>query len=295
MILSRVCAWAWRQSWLPHRRARKIYKHLCPANPSHPFRVDFYGDTYEGDCRNRIDREVFFHGAFEKPVIHLLRDELRASKHGTFIDIGANVGHHSLYLAKYAKRIHAFEPYAKVRDQAERLFKLNHCDQIVLHPIGLSDDRAELTFYEPPENNLGKGTFDSKLHPNQGQQQVLSVEVGDTYFRDNDIQDIDVIKIDVEGFEQQVLKGLRDTLTRERPVVLFECSKSVSCPINSEAELVALFPDNYQFYTFKRGNRWQHARNKRRGDYELVPFSMDAFMSNNKLAQCNIIAKPATT
>jgi hypothetical protein len=85
----------------------------CFGSGEFDFVADINGARYEGNTGNYIDRHILFYGAFEKPILYFLRDTMKSvySNQGTLLDIGANTGQHSLFVSRYAKEIHAFEPY----------------------------------------------------------------------------------------------------------------------------------------------------------------------------------------
>ena len=71
------------------------------------------------------------------------------------------------------------------------------------------------------------------------------------------LQRIDLIKIDVEGFEISVLRGLPETLRRHRPLVMLELSEEARRSLPSMAALMALFPAGYQAeVVHSRAARW---------------------------------------
>jgi len=138
-------------------------KHIssCYVDGDFDFSADLFGLSYEGNTSNYIDNQIFFHGAYEKPVLFLLRDVMsnHSSGKGVFLDIGANTGQHSLFMSRYASQIHAFEPYPPVLERFRKLVEKNRLKNIVIHPVGLGNDNSKLPFYRPPDNNLGTGSF----------------------------------------------------------------------------------------------------------------------------------------
>jgi len=133
------------------------------------------------------------------------------------IDVGANKGVWSYMLAKQCREVHAFEPNPKMFDV------LKQCagDKIKTHQIALSNESKKAKLLVP----LG-----SKGYSNQGAS-LSSVKVSGDHksvsvvacrLDDMDLGDIGFIKIDVEGFELEVLEGARETLARCRPNLIIE-------------------------------------------------------------------------
>ena len=75
----------------------------------------------------------------------------------------------------------------------------------------------------------------------------------------------DIIKADVEGYEKFVLEGLKETLKRDRPLLVIELSSSTRESLGSAEAFAALFPEDYHFYYFSSGNYDT-------GNYRLAPF-----------------------
>ena len=136
---------------------------------------------------------------------------------GTFVDIGANIGNHSLYFALIlgAGRIIPFEPNPLCYRLLIQNVLVNRClDRFDLGRlgIGLGDRQADGFGMEERAHNLGAAA----LLPGQG---VISVHRADEMLRDTDP---DLIKIDVEGMELAVLDGLSGLLARRRPKLFVE-------------------------------------------------------------------------
>lgn len=148
------------------------------------------------------------------------RDELRLfQRHfpgGTFVDVGTNIGNHAIFAAKglRAERVVCFEPNPEALRLLRLNLRLNGCgDKVVVHPAGLSDrpGRGLLSGYR---NNLGSARF--RLTDGADGFPIL---VGDDVLADERPA---FIKIDTEGFELQVLRGLERTIHRCRPVLFVE-------------------------------------------------------------------------
>lgn len=138
---------------------------------------------------------------------------------GVAIDIGANEGYWSLQLARYAKHVHAFEPNPICQAQLRRVLP----GSVTLHPEALSDSSGTKKLRFDP-NNTGIGTIETcnPLSDNVGIKQIESKDVTTTCLDDFGLNNVALIKIDVEGHEESVLRGAAATIRRNRPAVICE-------------------------------------------------------------------------
>ncbi len=186
-----------------------------------------------------------------------MRDYVRARNNpdAVFLDVGANTGQHSLFMSRHVKRVHAFEPFPPVADRFRQMIQRNGFSNIILHEVGLGNEEASVPFFAPPDDNLGGGTFLAE-HANacaNGRVRPATnfrVVVGDKLLEQNQVSSIELVKIDVEGYEEYVLIGLSSTLARDRPVVVVEVSPPPSGTIASLDQLKKLLPGGYRFLHF---------------------------------------------
>ena len=260
-----------------------LYRQLRRSGktPDYAFSKDFYGLKYKGNLNNNIDANVFFYGAFEKPLLFFLRDTLNALKTETpkaiFMDIGANVGHHSIFLSKFASLVLAFEPYPKVNIQFKQQIAHNNISNIQIFETGLSDRRETLNYYAPTGNNEGIGSFDeSSIGKGNTSYGKLELQEGDQVIASDSWKNIKLIKIDVEGFEKKVIKGLTRTIEEERPVIVCEITYGQQLSFVSIEELSSYLPQNYEILTFNT-RKLDGSKDKRKGSlakrsgfYELI-------------------------
>ncbi|KAF2333103.1 FkbM family methyltransferase [Flavobacterium daemonense] len=158
-----------------------------------------------------------FHSILQEPneslfLLHYLSSE------DHFLDVGANVGHYSLIAAsKTGANVIAIEPVPQTFKRLQQNIKLNNLqDKVILHNIGLSDSDGVLFFTE------GLNTTNRVSSSQSG------IEVGvkslDNLFCNNELN---LIKIDVEGYEWFVLKGGIKTLNKkETNVIIIELNDS---------------------------------------------------------------------
>jgi FkbM family methyltransferase len=156
----------------------------------------------------------FWRGEPEVRVLRYLADRDRNS-----LDVGAHKGVYSYFLARCSRHVYAFEPNPK----NFAVLRRNLGRRVTVSPLALSN-RSGPAFLRVPRRPGG--------YSNQGAS-LSSVKVADaddyrelrvqaSRIDDLDIPDIGFIKIDVEGFEAEVLEGAAQTLARDRPVLLVE-------------------------------------------------------------------------
>ena len=143
-------------------------------------------------------------------------------KGGVFADIGANVGNHTLFAAKFlgASKVIPFEPNPKAFDLLVQNVLVNGLGDVVdisMIGVGVSDEQTGGFAMQDRDRNLGgakmlEGSGDLEVHRGD----ALLAEVTP-----------DFIKIDVEGMEMKVLAGLSGVLERCRPVMMVEVDNEV--------------------------------------------------------------------
>jgi FkbM family methyltransferase len=152
-------------------------------------------------------------GAPEFRLLPLLVDRRRNA-----VDIGANKGTYAYALARLAKHVWAFEPNPKMFDILER----GAASNVTASMVALAD-RPGLADLRIPR--MRKGGFSNQggsLSATKIAENYRTVTVATRRLDDLALQDIGFIKIDVEGFEQEVLAGARETIRQSRPVMLIE-------------------------------------------------------------------------
>ena len=261
----------------------------CYNSAPFAFVAKIDGIEYEGNTGNLIDSGIFFRGAWEKPNLFLMRDFMRSiySGQGTFIDIGANTGQHSLVISRYAKEVHAFEPWEPVLKRFRRMVERNRIKNIAIHAYGLGNDNSKKPFFEPTDHNLGTGSFVDGFLPTNAPAGNLEIQIGDAAFTKERIGSVSVIKMDIEGYEGPALQGLQKTLKQYRPIIVFEITTDPKSPVSikSTEELLALFPEHYEFLVIsERSDDFT-------GDYFLE--TIDGLLRFDRREQHDLVAYPS--
>lgn len=136
------------------------------------------------------------------------------------LDVGANVGIFSCDFAARFDEVVAFEPVPRVRE----CLVLNVPENVQVEPVAIADSEGVLKMY-PTVLNCGASFISN--HP-----EVMTPEVTDRAERQIEVQvrtidsyefgDVDLIKLDIQGAEYLALLGAKETILRNRPVVLVE-------------------------------------------------------------------------
>lgn len=203
------------------------------------------GDQIYLDLREKMCFGIFFHGSqpHEAGTETLLKGLL--NKGDVFVDIGANLGYYTRIGSKIVGSegaVLAFEPMPA----AIRLLKMNVADlsNVTIFPIALSERKGEATFYVRKHGNL------SSLAPDPLSGTVrVDVSLLDEVLWNYD--KVDFIKIDVEGFEKEVLLGAKKTLSVHHPIVYFELEQCFATERDFSLSTFELF-----FREFNYTLRW---------------------------------------
>ena len=143
------------------------------------------------------------------------------------IDIGAYKGVYSFLLAKYSKKVYAFEPNPKSFNILKKSVRKN----VKAFPFAISD-KSGISFLKIPKgkkgySNQGGSLRNVKLDKNFGKIKVETKKIDDLK-----LKNIGFIKIDAEGVELKVLKGAKKLITKYKPTLLIEIEERyISEPI----------------------------------------------------------------
>ena len=167
-----------------------------------------------------IANQIQINGVYEREELIALFEFLGPFKdkfaQGTALDVGANIGNHTRYFSDFFSKVHAFEP---VKDTFQVLqFNTQKISCIDIHNIalGVVDKKARI--------------FSSNL--NIGGARILREESNDNFSEEVQVKKLDTLeldlsalkfmKIDVEGFEFEVLSGALKVITGQHPVITIE-------------------------------------------------------------------------
>jgi FkbM family methyltransferase len=146
-----------------------------------------------------------------------------------FVDVGANYGLYSILGALWNPnlRVVAFEPLTPIYECLRKNIAINHLeDRITCENLALSNRSGSATFYLPPSEGKdleSTGTLAQNSWQVRQRAQPLQVDAVrlDDYESSHPMR-VDLIKIDVEDFEADVLRGMAGLIRRDRPFIVCE-------------------------------------------------------------------------
>jgi FkbM family methyltransferase len=207
---------------------------------------------------------------FEQNEIVFLRKYLKPGD--TFFDIGSNIGLFSLHAAQIVTNkgsIHAFEPTPNTFARLMENIELNRYQHIITaNNIGISSNIGTLSLNISTDGHDAWNTFAKQSEICFEKKIEIPVEKLDNYLTEKNIscKDIALIKIDVEGWEMEVIKGAKNLLIEENaPVLMVEFTESNLFAAGTNCyeiyDLVVSY--GYMWYTYDSKNNILHHDSKR--------------------------------
>ena len=188
-------------------------------------RGKWHGYRMTLDLRDWMDRATFFLGRFYELGVQLLvRRALRPGDR--FVDVGANTGMLTLLAARLVGetgRVNAFEPNAECCRRIRQQLVDNRIRHVRLRRAALSDEAgsAELKIVPDHSGFSTLGPVSDRDRATYSESETVPMMRGDEALGDDDAP-VSMVKIDVEGFECRVLRGMARTLERDRPRMITE-------------------------------------------------------------------------
>ncbi len=158
-------------------------------------------------------------------------------KNSQIIDIGANIGQTSLYIAQHLRdyncEIYAFEPFPSTFKKLTQNINDNEFKNIKLFNQAVGNSNSEINMVEACETNSGSyRNFSSNDSSEKSKTLVKQIKL------DQQIESfnfVNFIKIDVEGYEFEVLKGAEEIIKKMKPLLFVELNDTNLKNQNSSA------------------------------------------------------------
>lgn len=187
------------------------------------FRFDF---NYDPAVKN------MYLGIYEIETVETIKRILK--KGDTFIDVGANIGYLStiaLGLVGKSGQVHSFEPVFEYFTKLKDIVRLNPEYNVIVNQCALGEVEGTGKIAVTNLQNIGWNTMVPGLMAKEATKEIQGVLVRrlDGYIKEKALTNIALIKIDTEGFESPVLKGLKEYFEscNKLPAIICEVAPTV--------------------------------------------------------------------
>ncbi len=207
------------------RLARSVNRWIMPPDGYVVSRLA-NGTLMELDLWDDLQQWFHYLGDYEELERSFLLSHL--PRNGVLVDIGANVGLHTLAAARHLDgggRVIAFEPMTWNLDRLRRNLQLNGLRNVTVSALALMDEAGTATIASASRRS---GNASIATAGDGGQSQTITCAALDDLAGSLGIDRIDVVKMDVEGAEHRALRGMKRTLERfGRPPILCEINPTL--------------------------------------------------------------------
>ena len=181
--------------------------------------VLFYVPNYPGDFIQSfiVDNNEFF----EQDTLSALEPYI--CDNANILDLGANIGNHTIYFASHCNvsHIYSFEPVKSTFKILKKNIEINKFHNVTIFNLGASYKNENAVFEIYDNLNIGNShLFGLEDNLSQKNNQIKLVKMDD--FLSDKLERLDFIKIDVEDYEYKALLGLRRLLCDFSPLVFIE-------------------------------------------------------------------------
>ncbi|MCX7698096.1 MAG: FkbM family methyltransferase [Candidatus Goldbacteria bacterium] len=202
----------WRLIYNPDKRQNDYIETIIPYDKNLKIHIN---------TSSFIEWDIFVSGYYEPHIVKLIKKYLK--KDDVFVDVGANIGCHTLIAAKICKKVIAIEPEPNVRNRLIQNIKLNNLKNVIVYDYAISDYVGEGNLYPPLDDNSHKG-LSCLIYKNDLNLKNESIKVKvitlDELLKNE--EKINFIKIDIESFNRTAIFGAKNIIKKFNPIVLYE-------------------------------------------------------------------------
>ncbi|MDA0061855.1 FkbM family methyltransferase [Brachyspira hyodysenteriae] len=164
---------------------------------------------------NKFEKCIFY----SKLSIEYINN-LHNIKNRDIIDAGAFIGDSGIMLSKYTnKNVYCFEPFKNIYDIMLKTIELNNIKNIVPVNLALGNENSKITsFYDPQNAVNGCNSLINNNNDVYTNEEIINMITLDEFVYKNNLE-VGLIKTDLEGFEQEFLKGAINTIKKHKPVL----------------------------------------------------------------------------
>lgn len=224
------------------KKSDGLFVKTFPKHILYPFGtirvVKRWGIDFTLDISNYVDWSVYFQIVDEGHEKVLFP---KCKKDYVVLDIGTHIGSVAMRFAQLVGnngKAYGFEPDPFNYEKCKRNLQSNHFPQLEIHNIGLGSQAGEFILEVDSPDNLGHNHIVAVANPDKKSYKV-QITTLDEFCKVHQINHIDLIKIDIEGYELKALEGGIDTLKRLQPIIFIEiCDDFLKIQKNSGNQVI---------------------------------------------------------
>ena len=211
------------------------------------------GGEVKAALNDYVGRAAFYVGDLDRKITWICAQIVKPGD--TVLDIGANIGMVTLWLSTLVGKkgkVHAFEPNPEVQKILAETLVHNQVSNVCLHSFALGEEQGSLEL-RIPKFNTGAASLIRHRDLIDGDRVEVPVRSLSKIVEEEGIKSIRLLKIDVEGFEAEVLKGGEEVLREIRPeAILFELNEKVGKSWDEQPVIKILQDWGYGFFSLPK-------------------------------------------
>lgn len=180
------------------------------------YEVKNLGKFFLDDINDYIKNTLKTGNVWESKHVEYMKQFVRPGS--TFVDVGTHIGTITIPASRIvgpSGKVISFEPQPKIFRELNHNLMLNNIRNVHTYRLAIGDEAGEIELKPFVPGNEGGTSLDSNLEGTGEKANVIKLD-------SMNLNNVSVIKIDVEGWEDKVLNGARETILRNKPVILIE-------------------------------------------------------------------------
>lgn len=195
---------------------------------------------------DHIQQQLFWYGRYDEDVSGFFQNVI--TENSIVVDAGGNIGYFTLLAARKAAKgtVYTFEPVEFLYQQLEENLKLNKLTNVYPVQKALTRSEGSTTIYESSRDNTGMNSL-QKPENYTGKFEKIDCISLDIFFGEYKELKPMVVKIDTEGAEMEILKGMTNCLQHFKPLLIIEILNEHLNRFESSAEMIFDFLAGYNY------------------------------------------------
>ena len=245
---------------------------------------------------DELGLRISLFGRFEYDELKVLEQKVFSKidcTNSSCLDIGANIGNHSVFFANFFSNIYSFEPdpdsYYLLKFNSKNFknikafnFGSSNIDESQYLYIGVDTDRGRNTLFI----DRAKKNYNDQSYPKKIKVELKNL---DNLLKENKIKKISFIKIDIEGYEYKALIGLKNTIINDSPIIVLEQWTDTFDEIKKTTKSIDfLKKNNYKFFYEPNYFRRKKNKNKILRAINKIIFFLQILFNSKKINLCNL-------